>query len=101
MRRGPGSRSPVSVRVCLALAVVAVGLVGVHSGAARVVDSQLSSATNPLTLRHGAMGRSLRPNRAGAAQSVITGSLTANGAPFVLTIPAAGDTGSGTLSGTA
>src|SRR5438270_3501833 len=102
MRRSSARRrSPISARLCLALVVVSAALVGVHSGAARVVDSQLAPATNPLTLSRGAAGRSLRPNRAGSAQSVITGSLTANGAPFVLTIPSAGDTGSITFSGTA
>ena len=71
------------------------------SGAARVVDSQLSPATKPTTASPSAPARSLRPNRAGTAQNVITGSLTANGSPFVLTIPNAGDTGSITFSGTA
>jgi RHS repeat-associated protein len=100
MRRGPGTHSSFSASLCLALVVVAAGLVGVHSGAARLVDSQLPSATSPRALSHDTAG-GRRPDRAGTAQSVITGSLTANGAPFVLTIPSAGDTGAITFTGTA
>jgi RHS repeat-associated protein len=97
MRRSPGT---VSARLCLALVIVAAGLVGVHGGAARLVNSQLPAAANALAPTRDAP-RHLRPNRAGTAQSVITGSLTANGAPFVLTIPSAGDTGAVTFTGTA
>jgi RHS repeat-associated protein len=100
VRRGPGTHSSFSARLCLALVVVAAGLVGVHSGAARLVDSQLPSATSPRALSHDTAG-GRRPDRAGTSQSVITGSLTANGAPFVLTIPSAGDTGAVTFTGTA
>ena len=59
MRRSSARRrSPISARLCLALVVVSAALVGVHSGSARVVDSQLAPATNPLTLSRGAAGRS-------------------------------------------
>jgi RHS repeat-associated protein len=111
--RLPQGKREVRVRRCrergsflslwrlVAVFALAASFIGVGGGAARVVDSQLVPATKPPTASRGAPARSLRPNRAGTAQNVITGSLTANGAPFVLTIPNAGDTGSITFSGTA
>ncbi|HEX6701714.1 MAG TPA: DUF6531 domain-containing protein [Gaiellaceae bacterium] len=99
MRRGRGG-SFLSFRLLAVLAVLAAALVGVGTGAARIVDAQQPSATYAL-IPSGGPTKSLWPSGAARAESVITGSLTANGAPFVLTIPSAGDTGSITFSGTA
>lgn len=55
---------------------------------------------NALTSVLGAASQGLRPARAGAAASVVTGTITAGGGPVVVTIPNAGDTAAITFSGT-
>jgi RHS repeat-associated protein len=55
---------------------------------------------NVLTTLLGSASKTLRPNRAGRAASVVTGSMTIGGSPFVLTISTAGDTAAITFSGT-
>jgi RHS repeat-associated protein len=56
---------------------------------------------NALASLVGAGSRTVRPERAGATASVVTGTITAGGAPLVVTIPNAGDTAAITFSGTA
>ncbi|HYZ77818.1 MAG TPA: hypothetical protein VE596_10650, partial [Gaiellaceae bacterium] len=92
------------------------GVVGVQSGAARVAapssgGSKAGSGVAfepflrpPLLHPIGPARRSLptlRPKGVSRASTVITGSITAGGAPLVVTIPSAGDTAAITFSGTA
>src|ERR671924_77609 len=111
MRRGP---RPSWLGLALVLAVA--GVVGVQSGAARVAapssgGSKAGSGVAfepflrpPLLHPIGPARRSLptlRPKGVSRASTVITGSITAGGAPLVVTIPSAGDTAAITFSGTA
>jgi RHS repeat-associated protein len=100
----------------LALVLAVAGVVGVQSGAARVAapssgGSKAGSGVAfepflrpPLLHPIGPARRSLptlRPKGVSRASTVITGSITAGGAPLVVTIPSAGDTAAITFSGTA
>jgi RHS repeat-associated protein len=100
---------------CLAFAAVSVLLAGISDAKAtgRVEKNQSSGVRtvshgrralpvdfNALTPLLGAASRTMRPVRAGAAASVVTGTITAGGAPLVVTIPNAGDTAAITFSGT-
>ena len=108
MRRGPARGLLVPARLGLVLVVVAAGSVLAQSGAARLMNDGGSMAVRgsrvaaaPLLHPLGPAGRSLRPNGSARASTVITGSITAGGAPLVVTIPAAGDTAAITFTATA
>src|SRR5919109_1686475 len=110
MRRGPARALLVPARLGLVLGIIAAGSVPTQSGGARVMTSHAGIARGrgvaPLPLLHplGPAWRglpTLRPKRVSRASTVITGSITAGGAPLVVTIPNAGDTAAITFSGTA
>ncbi|HYZ78151.1 MAG TPA: hypothetical protein VE596_12340, partial [Gaiellaceae bacterium] len=97
-------------RLGLVLGIIAAGFVLTQSGGARVMTSDAGIARGPgvapMPLLHplGPAWRglpTLRPKRVSRASTVITGSITAGGAPLVVTIPNAGDTAAITFSGTA
>src|ERR671924_508199 len=111
MRRGP---RPSWLGLALVLAVA--GVVGVQSGAARVAapssgGSKAGSGVAfepflrpPLLHPIGPARRSLptlRPKGVSRASTVITGSITAGGGPFVGEDPPPGGTARGTFSGPA